>query len=203
MPRSSATIQVTSRDIPRDAASSALPASSTLSDAASRYIDERLEPYRRWYDHKSRQARRMFLSMQTFAVLGGCVTPVLVNLQAMFNSVSLDHPPLRIAITGVSLAVGIAISLEGVFHFQERWRAFRITEEILAHERTVFATYTGPYRNLSAEDAFALFVDHVENIIVSDGAANLQIITATREPGHKTANEAGAGSSPPDPQRAS
>jgi len=176
MPRSFATIRATPRNIPRDPASSVLPASSTLSDAASRYVDERLEPYRRWYDRKSKQARRMFLSMRTFAVLGGCVTPVLVNLQAMFNSVSLDHPPLRIAITGVSLAVGIAISLEGVFHFQERWRAFRTTEEILAHERIVFATHTGPYRNLSAEDAFALFVNHVENIIVSVSDSECDVV---------------------------
>ncbi len=196
MPRSSAALRASTRSGQRDAAASVAAASSTLSDAAVRYIDERLEPYRRWYDRKSKQARRMFLSMRTFAVLGGCVTPVLVNLQALFSSASLDHPPLRIALTGVSLAVGITISLEGVFHFQERWRAFRTTEEILAHERTVFSTHTGPYHNLSEEDAFALFVNRVENIVVSDGAMNLQMLTATREPGHKTTNEAAAAASP-------
>jgi hypothetical protein len=196
MPRSPTALRASTRGGQRDAAASVLAASSPLSDAAMRYIDERLEPYRRWYDRNSKRARRMYLSMRSFAVLGGCVTPVLVNLQALFGSASLDHPPLRIAITGVSLAVGITISLEGVFHFQERWRAFRTTEEILAHERTVFTTHTGPYHNLSGEDAFSLFVNRVENIIISDGAMNLQMLTATREPAHKTAGEAAVAGSP-------
>jgi hypothetical protein len=186
MPRSSTALHGTTRGVSHHAASTSLPSPPPLSGAAQRYVEERLEPYRRWYDRQSKRARTAFLSMRSFAVVGGCVVPVLVNLQALFKSASLDHPPLRIAITAVSLAVGITISLEGVFHFREQWKAFRTTEEILAHERTIFSTQTGTYHGLSAEDAFALFVNHVEDIIVSDGATNLQMLTSTREATRKT-----------------
>jgi hypothetical protein len=152
-------------------------AQPAVSEAAA-YVAERLEPYRIWYDRRSRQAKTVFLSMRTCAVIGSCMVPVLINLQFSSGRLISEDPILRGAITFISMIVAIDVALEGVFHFREQWRTFRTTEQMLAHERTIFRTRAGTYHGLSDEDAFALLVDRVESIIVSGGTVALRTLTA-------------------------
>jgi hypothetical protein len=146
--------------------------------AAVKYVRERLEPYRTWYGRSSRRAKMAHLSMRTCAVVGSCIVPVLINLQATPDLLTSDVPTLRIVVTCISMLVAINVALEGVFRFREQWRAFRTTEQMLAHEHTAFNTQTGVYHRLSDEDAFALLVDRAEKVILADGAAALGMLTA-------------------------
>ncbi len=146
--------------LPRTNAANRLP--------AEQYIAERLSQYQEWYNESSKRAKLIHLWMRTVAVTGGVLVPLLVN-------VSWDHG--KIAATIVSLIVAVAVSLESVFHYREQWKNYRSTEQLLGHERIYFQTHTGRYNGLADDEAFALLVERVEDIIATENAATLNVMT--------------------------
>ena len=144
-----------------------------LTDSAGRlpaeqYIAERLSQFQEWYNAASKKAKRAHLWMRTIAVTGGVLVPVLVNLAWQYA---------KVAATAVSVIVAIAVSLESVYHYREQWKNYRSTEQLLGHERIYFQTRTGTYGGLTDDRAFALLVERVEDIIATENAATLNVMT--------------------------
>ena len=110
--------------------------------------------------------------MRAITVVGGATVPVLINLP--FNNVD------KVA-TVISLIVVVLISLESVFHFRERWKNYRATEQLLAKEYFNFVTAEGPYREQEEKEAFLNFVERVENAIASENASTLNVMTTLSE----------------------
>lgn len=100
---------------------------------AEAFISERVRQYQTWYDKKAVWAKKRFLFMRGFSVVGGSVVPVLINVP---NDVLLfGVPVLKALVTLTSLLVVIAVSLESVLHYREQWKNYRSTEQLLVMKR--------------------------------------------------------------------
>lgn len=158
---------------------------------AEAFISERVRQYQTWYDKKAVWAKKRFLFMRGFSVVGGSVVPVLINVP---NDVLLfGVPVLKALVTLTSLLVVIAVSLESVLHYREQWKNYRSTEQLLGHETVAFTNKIGVYSDRAPDDAFRLFVERVEDAIRSENAATLNIMTLT----HQTAENDRNVRSPP------
>jgi hypothetical protein len=148
--------------------------------AAEEYISTRLEQYQGWYDKKSVIMKARYLRMRGFAVVGGALVPVLVNVDSTYAIAGVLV--LKSIVTVISLAVVIVVSLESVFHYREQWKNYRSTEQLLGHEKFLFRSRVGKYRGLSDDDAFRTLVETVEDAISAENAATLNVMTMASEP---------------------
>jgi len=152
---------------------------SSLSVTPTAYIKERVEQYQDWYDRKAVTMKSRYLYMRAFSVVGGGLVPVLANVSSSYTI--FDAPVVRVALTIISLMVVITVSLESVYHFREQWKNYRSTEQLLGHEKFLFRSRVGRYKNLSDEQAFNLFVERVEEAIAIENAATLNVMTMASE----------------------
>ena len=143
------------------------------------YITQRVDQYQKWYDGKAVSMKSLYLRMRACSVIGGGLVPVLINLQTEWLVYGID--PVKIIVTIVSLIVVIFVSLESVFHYREQWKNYRSTEQMITHERFLFLSRVGPYSTLEDTKAFHLFVERVEDAIVSENAATLNVMTMASE----------------------
>jgi hypothetical protein len=151
-----------------------LPPRAFASMSAEEYIDQRLNQAIEWYDAKSKSYKFWYLFMRAATVIGGAVVPVLVNL---------DFPHVKVITTFISLMVVLFVSLESVYHFREQWKNYRSTEQLLRKEYFLFVAKEGSYESSkNVEEAFRLFVEHVEGAIDTENASTLQVLTTVSEP---------------------
>ena len=156
---------------------------------AEKYISERVEQYQGWYDSKAVIAKRKYLGMRAFSVVGGGLVPVLVNIP---QQTVYGIPVIQIIVTIVSLMVVVFVSLESVYHYREQWNNYRSTEQLLGHEKFLFRTGVGRYKDLNPDEAFRLFVERVEDSIFAENSATLNIMTTASDSSMKnTSTHAG------------
>jgi hypothetical protein len=148
--------------------------------SADQYIETRVKQYQGWYDRKAVSCKNRYLRMRAFTVVAGGIVPVLVNVETNINNL-LGYPVMKAVITIISLGVVVAVSLESVFHYREQWKNYRSTEQLLGHEQFEFLAKVGSYKGQSAEDAYLLFVERVEDSIASENAATLNVMTIASE----------------------
>ena len=134
------------------------------------YITERLNPMRAWYDKKAYTAKRAHQITRLLIVLGGAHVPVLINLETT-----------KVISTCLSLLVVILIAIESVFHFREQWKAFRSTEQLLTREYIHFATGQGHYAQSTTEQAFPIFVKHIESILTTEHNTTIKLMTEPQQ----------------------
>ena len=137
------------------------------------YMRQRVEQYIGWYDKKAVGTKSKYLRMRAITVVGGAVVPVLINIHV---------PYLSIATTVISLLVVTLVSLESVFHYREQWKNYRSTEQYLSREKVLFLTAEGPYKKLTKDQTFILFVERVESAIESENASTLSVMTVASQP---------------------
>lgn len=155
---------------------SSQPASAITS---AEYISGRVEQYQKWYDEKAVIMKSRYLRMRAFSVVGGGFVPVLINVPSQYTI--MGTPVVQAAVTVISLLVVVSVSLESVFHYREQWKNYRSTEQLLGHEKFLFRSRVGRYRELSDEEAFRLFVERVEESISIENAATLNVMTMASE----------------------
>jgi hypothetical protein len=159
--------------MPEDNASGVLPMTP------HEYVQERVEQYQGWYDRKAVMMKSRYLRMRAFSVVGGGLVPVLINVPSEYTL--FGAPVVQLVVTIVSLLVVIAVSLESVFHYREQWKNYRSTEQLLGHEKFLFRSRVGRYRELKDDEAFRLFVERIEEAISIENAATLNIMTMASE----------------------
>lgn len=147
------------------------------------FIEQRVRQYQGWYDAKAVKAKARYLQMRGFAVVAGSTVPVLINwpYDAEIWGMSL----LKILVTITSLLVVVTVSLESVLHYREQWKNYRSTEQLLGHEVIAFKAGVAAYTDRSEGEAFALFVERVEEAIRAENAATLNVMTMANEPTSK------------------
>jgi hypothetical protein len=144
------------------------------------YIELRVKQYQGWYDRKAVTCKSRYLRMRAFTVVAGGIVPVLVNVEASINNL-IGYPVMKAVITVISLLVVVTVSLESVFHYREQWKNYRSTEQLLGHEQFEFLAKVGVYEDSTAEGAFQLFVERIEDAISSENAATLNVMTVGSE----------------------
>lgn len=141
------------------------------------YIQQRVIQFVDWYDKKAVSAKSAYLRIRVTSVIGALIVPILANL----NFAGYDQYKTA-AITVVSLIVSAAVALDGVYHFGDQWKNYRSTEQFLSRERFLFQTGEGPYKQLSSEEAFILFVERCEAQIAAENSATLNVIASAAQP---------------------
>jgi len=136
------------------------------------YIDERLNDAIAWYDKSADKQKKLYLRMRATTVIGGAIVPVLVNVKNDY---------VDIVTTIISLIVVLLVSLESVYHYREQWMNYRSTEQSLRHEYFLFTSKGGMYAIRSKAEAYQQFVERVEDLISSENAATLKVLTSVTD----------------------
>ena len=116
-------------------------------------------------------AKRRYYSFRLATVVGGVIVPALVSISlagaGRFDA-QLDFV-LRLLTFIVSAVVAVTASVEGFFHFGERWRHYRVNAELLKSEGWQYLTQSGGYRRMDEPNqAFQTFAARVEEILRDD-----------------------------------
>lgn len=131
----------------------------------------------RWLDQvvymgdRAADAKRRYYSFRLATVIGGVLVPALVSISlagaGRFDS-DLDLV-MRLLTFVVSAVVAITASVEGFFHFGDRWRHYRVNAELLKSEGWQYLTHSGGYRRVTdADQAFQGFAARVEETLRDD-----------------------------------
>ncbi len=133
------------------------------------YIAERVNDAIAWYDKSADKQKKLYLRMRATTVIGGAIVPVLVNVKNDY---------VDIVTTIISLIVVLLVSLESVYHYREQWTNYRSTEQCLRHEYFLFTSKGGVYAAKNKAAAYQHFVERVEELISSENASTLKVMTA-------------------------
>ncbi len=146
---------------------------------ADQYVSERFNQYQDWYDKKAVKMKSNYLRMRVLSVIGGALVPALINIP--YHPRLVGVPVIQAVVTVISLSVVISVSLETVYHYREQWKNYRSTEQLIVHEKYLFQTRVGRYRDLSQDDAFRVFVERIEDAVAAENAATLNTMTTASE----------------------
>jgi hypothetical protein len=132
----------------------------------SRWLDQAL-----YMGERATEAKRRYYAFRLSTVVGGVIVPALVSISlagaGRFDA-DLDFA-MRLLTFIVSAVVAITASVEGFFHFGERWRHYRVNAELLKSEGWQYLTHSGTYRRMNEpEQAFQAFAARVEEILRDD-----------------------------------
>jgi hypothetical protein len=131
----------------------------------------------RWLDQvtymgeRASEAKRRYYWFRLATVVGGVIVPALVSISlagaGRFDP-NLDFL-MRLLTFITSAVVAVTASVEGFFHFGDRWRHYRVNAELLKSEGWQYLTHTGSYRRVTDADvAFQTFASRVEDILRDD-----------------------------------
>ncbi len=151
-------------------------------DPAS-YLKERVEDQLSYYEKAANKAKRAYTRIQITIIVLGLLVPVVVNIPSEWgNGINLDIP-IRIAVTIMSLALAI---LNGILNFRkygDLWLSYRMTEELLKHEKFLYLTRAGKYSE--AETAYSEFAQSIESILSAEHNKFRSLIEDEKRPASK------------------
>lgn len=121
----------------------------------------RLEEQLAWYDRKSNYCQNLYKKLKFLQILLAVSIPII-------NSLSIEIEKLLTSVAGAAIAI-----LEGVQHMNQYsvlWVMYRATAERLKHEKYLFLSAAGPYKNLSNEDRVLGLAERVEEHVSTEHA---------------------------------
>ncbi len=155
-----------------DDEAAALPASDGRPPASPAW--ERLEDQLRWYERNSARCKRAFHRLKVAQIVIAAAIPVTAALGA------------SAAVAGsLGAAIVVLEGLQQLFQYQQNWTGYRATAESLKHEKFLYLSHAGPYRD--GGDREAALAERVEARVSTEHAAwvNEQRESA-RPPGVRT-----------------
>lgn len=133
-----------------------------------KYMTDRVDDQLDYYKNAASTAKRSHFRMQTAIIVLGLLVPVVTNLPSEWTLLGAGDisTHLRIAVTVLSLTLAILTGLANFRKPGDLWLTYRMTEELIKHEKYLFVTDSGPYYNnkKAAHD----FVETIEAIISAE-----------------------------------
>lgn len=114
------------------------------------YISKRIDPQIEWHNRKSISNKRLYMFCSWVLIVGSILTGVMIPLCQVVGVV-------------LSVIVAITTSISRVYKFHSKWRLYRLTSEMLMHEKVLYETRTGVYNNQNT--AYSNLVSNVEAIL--------------------------------------
>lgn len=133
-------------------------------------IWERLEDQLCWYDSNSSWCKRAFHGLKVVQIVIAAAIPVIA---ALGGSVALAG--------SLGAAIVVLEGLQQLFQYQQNWTGYRATAEALKHEKFLYLSGAGPYRD--AADRDAVLAERVEARVSTEHAAWVNEREAARRPG--------------------
>jgi len=125
------------------------------------YFDERVNDQINWYEKKGSSNKKMFLRLKVSETILALLIPLLVGY------IAEDMIWLKIAVGLTAVIVAVLANTITLFKFQENWVEYRAVAESLKHEKYLYVTKAGIYKD---GDAFPVFVERIEGCISKENA---------------------------------
>jgi len=119
----------------------------------------------RWMVGKAISTQRWYNRLRLVTIVGGVLIPALVGL----NVSGAASERIRWIVFGLGLMVALAASIEGFFHYSDRWPHYRRTAELLRSEGWQFFQLSGQYAGSGTHArAYPAFAAQVEVLVQGD-----------------------------------
>jgi hypothetical protein len=125
------------------------------------YFSERVLDQINWYDKKSSYYKRWFMRLKVFEIFLALMIPFLT---AYITTESLS---LKVTVGLIGVLVAAVSSIITLFKFQENWIQYRTVAESLKHEKFLYTTKAGPYKE---DSSFPIFVERFESYISKENS---------------------------------
>lgn len=154
------------------------------------YIKERLDSQMNWYDRKSSENKRKYKRIKRTEAVIAALIPVVITFGA-FKIVQEND--LGVYLQVIAALAGVALVIMNSFleldeHYK-LWKEYRVTCEMMRHERYMYMTRSEPY---DEADAFPRLVEKIEAILNSETQRWKQIdkkTDKTKNPASKNEEE--------------
>lgn len=143
-----------------------------------KYLTDRVDDQLGYYGNAANKAKRKHVSMQTAIIILGLLVPVVTNLPLNWGPLGDVQGHIKIAVTVLSLTLAIITGLANFRKPGDLWLTYRMTEELIKHEKYLFLTNSGPYYN--NEKAAHNFVETIESIISAEHNKFRTIVDTTK-----------------------
>lgn len=121
----------------------------------------RLEDQIRWYDSKSTRAQRWYKWLKFAQIFLAVLIPIATHFPA-------DYSKWTTAIAGSLIA--LLESMQHLNQYSTLWVTYRATAEFLKHEKFLFLSGGGPYRDLSNDTRLVALAERVEERVSTEHA---------------------------------
>jgi hypothetical protein len=121
----------------------------------------RLENQQKWYSNNSSLNKKWFMAFKVIQIVLAAFIPVVALIE-------IPNAKFISAISGALIVILEAI--QQLFQFSSLWVEYRSTTENLKHEKYLFLALSGPYRNLTQEDALFTLAARVEEHVSKEHA---------------------------------
>ncbi len=120
------------------------------------YLDKRVTAQINWYDKKSASNKKWFMRLKIAEIILALLIPFLAAL------ITTEIETLRVAVGLIGVIIVATASIITLYKLQENWIEYRTVAESLKHEKFLYITKSGPYKDGSS---FPVFVERFESYI--------------------------------------
>jgi hypothetical protein len=121
----------------------------------------RLEDQLAWYDRKSQHNQRMYKSLMVLQIVLAVLIPVMTLLPPFYIKLSTS-------LSGAVIAVVEAI--QQLNQYSTLWVTYRSTAEHLKHEKYLFLSGAGPYKDFATDERVIELAERVEEHVSTEHA---------------------------------
>ncbi len=125
------------------------------------YLESRVQDQIDWYDKKSAWHKKLFMRLKTTETFLALLIPLLTGY------ITTEMVGLKVIVGLIGIVVAAIASLITLYKFQENWIEYRTIAESLKHEKFLYITKSGPYKESSS---FPLFVERIESFISKENS---------------------------------
>ena len=116
----------------------------------------RLEDQEEWYDKKSIVNQKWYKGLKLAQIFLAAAIPIFALLPS---------PSIKFIVAIFGALIAILEGVQQLYQFHNLWTEYRSTAEHLKHEKYLFLSLSGPYRDLSQDEALLLLAERIEEHI--------------------------------------
>lgn len=120
------------------------------------YLDQRVQDQIDWYDKRSTWHKKWFMRMKITETI------LALTIPFMTGYITTENVGLKVLVGFIGIIVAATANIVTLYKLQENWIEYRTVAESLKHEKFLFTTKAGPYKNTSS---FPDFVERFESYI--------------------------------------
>lgn len=127
-----------------------------MNEERENFVIKRYEGQREWYSKKANSYKKITQLVSVAIVIMSVILPVA-------TSVLPPEWKYRWFPVALSLGIGLATGISGVYRWRELWISYRATEEALKREYSYY--YVRAHGYAEADDPVAMFASRIEEIL--------------------------------------
>lgn len=148
-----------------------------------KYLSSRVDDQIAWYDRKAIISQKMYVRLQTLIIMLSLFLPILLSIPKNIGGVDISTT-INSGATIISIFLAVLIAYQSFHNYREKWAAYRTSAETLKHEKYMYLTISGKYRD--SAHAFENFVETIEGHVFKEHAQWAQLRkTATAAKGEQ------------------